>query len=42
MTFKRIRKDEYVFDDSVIRMTKEKEKKIKQLDKIHFNDRRFA
>lgn len=40
--FKRLRKDEYVLDEFVMRMTKKKRELIKELDHRHLDYGRFA
>jgi hypothetical protein len=40
--WKKIRKDEYIMDDKICRITKKKETEIKDLDNRHFNFGRFA
>jgi hypothetical protein len=40
--WKKIRKDEYIMDDKICRITKKKENEIKDLDNRHFNFGRFA
>lgn len=40
--FTKIRKDEFVYNDNIVRMTKSREKLIKELDYRHFQTGRFA
>lgn len=37
-----LRKDEYIIDDKICRMSQQKEELIKELDYRHFNFGRFA
>jgi len=40
--WKRIRKDEYIFNNKVSRMTKEKRERVNQMDKAVVQDKRYA